>query len=221
MKQFTGSKGIQGLPHKIINLIPTHQFYYELFAGSAAIAQLLPHSKNKVLTDINPDTIEYLKKTYTGGGIIENLDALPTLKSLHGKDKSTFVFLDPTYMKATTSEDRYEYTLNDTDHVELLTTSLQMKFNIMIIHPACKLYDSMLSNWYWKTITVRYHKKNCITRLYMNYPPPLKLHTTQYLGNGRTDRQRIKRKGDRWISKLTNMAPLEQQYILEKIKEMI
>ncbi len=90
---------------------------------------------------------------------------------------------------------------------------------VMIIHPICDLYDQYLGKWYWKDITIRFHQKNSLERIYMNYPPPLKLQTAKYLGADRTDRQRIARRAERWIDKINNLDPLERQYLIEKLLE--
>lgn len=109
--------------------------------------------------------------------------------------------------------------MSDDDHVRLLLAVLQMNCNIMIIHPKCELYDTYLKDWYKVEVKIRYNRKTSIECLYMNYKPD-ELQDYSYLGTDCWDRQRIKRKGERWVNKLMNLPDLERNYIIEKIKDL-
>ena len=50
--------------------------------------------------------------------------------------------------------------------------------------------------------------------VWMNYPEPLALHDYRYLGDDFGERQRIKRKVQRWTSRLQAMPRLERQALL-------
>src|SRR5690606_9759875 len=113
----------------------------------------------------------------------------------------------------------YTYEMIDSDHVQLLTAALQMNCFIMIIHPKCELYDTYLKDWYKIEVKIRYNNKTSIECLYMNYKLD-ELQDYTYLGSDCWDRQRIKRKGERWVNKLLAMPELERQYIINKIKEL-
>lgn len=54
----------------------------------------------------------------------------------------------------------------------------------------------------------------------MNYDYPSELHKYDFIGTDCWDRQRIKRKGDRMISKLLSLPVLERKYILERIEQI-
>jgi hypothetical protein len=51
----------------------------------------------------------------------------------------------------------------------------------------------------------------------MNYPTPVALHDYRYLGDNFRERERIKRKANRWVAKLQNMPVLERQALLSAI----
>ncbi|MCP4270600.1 MAG: hypothetical protein GY781_01355 [Gammaproteobacteria bacterium] len=48
----------------------------------------------------------------------------------------------------------------------------------------------------------------------MNYIAPVELHEYSYLGNNFRERERIKRKTQRWTAKLQSMPILERQALL-------
>lgn len=54
----------------------------------------------------------------------------------------------------------------------------------------------------------------------MNYPEPLELHDYRYLGRDFRERERIKRKKQRWKQKLSTMPALERYAILSELADL-
>lgn len=226
---YPGQKNIPGLIHKIINQIPECKFFFEPFAGSAAVSRFLSvHSPKAIyyrLNDIDKDLM-YNYVDISTFSVITHDDAseyIQRMIKIIGKDykKETFFFIDPPYLQSTRANtvNLYKYELSDVEHLQLLNTVRDLKSNCMITHPSCSLYDTHLKDWRVKQITVRYHQKTDILNLYMNYPEPEKLCVSVYTGSDCWDRQRIKRKGDRLISKIEALPAKEKNYILTRIAE--
>ncbi len=55
--------------------------------------------------------------------------------------------------------------------------------------------------------------------LWMNYDAPDRLHDYRYLGDDFRERERIKRKKQRWVARLERMDGLERKAILWAIQE--
>jgi hypothetical protein len=55
--------------------------------------------------------------------------------------------------------------------------------------------------------------------VWMNYPHPLHLHDYRFLGEGFRERERIKRKKQRWVNRLHSMPILERRALLAAIEE--
>ena len=51
----------------------------------------------------------------------------------------------------------------------------------------------------------------------MNYPAPLELHDYRYLGKNFRERERIKRKKQRWMARLRTMPDLERYALMEAV----
>lgn len=222
LENYTGNKKIPGVYQKIINHIPKHAVYMELFAGSAAIYSLLTVVAGTViLNDINPEVQQLLTKKFPGVTVTNDCTVriLQTNEAVHSKD--TFIFLDPPYLHSTRPNrtELYEFEMTDDEHIQLLATVLQLNCNVMIIHPKCELYDTYLKDWNKVEVKIRYNQKLSIEYLYMNYKPT-ELQDYQFLGSDCWDRQRIKRKGERWVKKLLALPELEKQYIINKIKSL-
>ena len=220
---YPGNKNIPGLIHKIVNQIPDCRYFFEPFAGSAAVSKflsVLPDMKTEFyINDLDPQAISNCKVpaaatvTNTNGfNIIENL-----IRWRSGTDN--FIFIDPPYHHSTRPDhtDIYNYEFTHTDHLMLLSFVLKLKCNCMIIHPVCDLYDQALKSWRSVLITVRYHNKTSHEKLYMNYPGPEQLLTYVYAGKDCWDRQRIKRKGDRLLQKLSSLPAVERNCLIDRI----
>lgn len=219
---YPGQKKIPGVYQKIINNIPLHSIYYEPFAGSAQIAKILYNSSKDstyYLNDIDPAVNSLL--SLLEGSTITNVNAFDVLQSeiLLSSGKETFIFIDPPYLHSSRPNNQtlYNYEFSNENHYQLIKSLLQLNCNCMIIHPSCELYDLHLSSWRIIQIKIRYHSKTSIENLYMNYDIPEKLQCVDFVGSNCWDRQRIKRKADRLMSKISLLPAHEQQYIFSKL----
>ena len=224
---YPGNKNIPGLIQKIVNQIPPCTDFYELYAGSAAVSRVLSRltgtSVRYHLNDIDPDVTD--KYVHSAGGIVTNVPAVDLIQSLPnvGAAEIRFFLLDPPYHHDTRPSNHkiYRFEMSHSDHVHMLLTVGDLKYNCMIIHPQCDLYDRFLSSWRTVQVKVRYHNKTSIENLYMNYPQPTQLLSYGMYGSDCWDRQRIKRKGDRLVKKLLSLPGAERNYIIDRIQQVI
>jgi len=138
--------------------------------------------------------------------------------------------LDPPYLKRdidgkpvrSGQGDIYEHEFGTVEqHHELLQLIKSLKCMVMISGYWSKLYAQELNDW--RTLSY-----NAMTRagrvarewLWMNYPEPIALHDYAFLGTDRTDRQRIKRKIQRWEKRLENMPTLEKRVLLLALENL-
>jgi len=220
---YPGNKNIPGLIHKIVNQIPVCKYFYEPFAGSAAVSKflsVLPGMPAQFyVTDLNPAIIDSI--TYTSGIKASITNGFTVINNIieHGSGTDNFVFIDPPYYHSTRRSHTaiYKHEFSHADHVQLLKFVLQLRCNCMIIHPVCDLYDHALKSFRTIQLSIRYHNKTSIEKLYMNYPGPEQLLTYVFTGKDCWDRQRIKRKGDRLVQKLSTLPAMERNYIISRI----
>lgn len=228
LQKYKGNKAIDGVYHKIINNIPKHSVYMELFAGGAAIARILYQvgamAPECVLNDLDTDVTKALAAEFQLA-TVKNENAIEIIAAILSDQNfchDKFAFLDPPYKLETrpNSPILYDNEMDDEDHVKLLYTILEAKFPIMVIHPKCELYDTMLNDWRQIEIKIRYHNKTSIEILYMNYPEDLPLQCYNFLGKNWMDRQRIRRKGERLLKKITGLPKDEQNYLLNALQSL-
>lgn len=225
MKNYPGNKKINGFYHKIINQIPKHKTFHEVFSGKAAISKLLLEKGSDAaihLNDLDIDVLEELIFEVEHANI-SNVRALEYIKKLKAAGTDEVAFMDPPYLHSTRpySTKLYKHEMTDADHKQLLSSVLQLKCNVMIVHPVCDLYDNWLKGWRKVFVKVRYHNKTSLECLYMNYDEPTVLQTDAYLGKDCWDRQRIKRKADSLVSKLLGLPKLERDFVIKRVLDNV
>ncbi len=220
LKNYPGNKAFEGAYQTIINNIPPHQNYYELFAGSAAIAFIKKAAAVTVINDCNGSVIKQIRWAAVQLGMsVRSINALKIIKKLLPEDTDTFVYMDPPYPINSRRSKRpiYKYEMTDKQHIELLELATTANFNCMISTYKNPIYSKMLKDWRTVTFNCGVHGRGATEILYMNYSEPAQLHEYTYLGKDCWDRQRIKRKINRKIKSLLNLPVLERQAILKSI----
>ena len=89
LKHYPGNKSIHGLYQFIINRIPPHTEYYELFCGSAVIADKLPDTAKKTLVDLNPEVIAAIQKQNRSATVVYACDTLQFLSTVWSRGAAT------------------------------------------------------------------------------------------------------------------------------------
>ena len=88
---------------------------------------------------------------------------------------------------------------------------------VMISGYKSQLYMDSLKGWNTHSFQSTTHNGTATEWIWMNYPPPEELHDYRYLGDNFRERERIKKKTKRWISRLKQMPVLERQALLSTI----
>ncbi|MCI0575729.1 MAG: hypothetical protein L0331_05915 [Chloroflexi bacterium] len=133
-----------------------------------------------------------------------------------------FVYADPPYPRDTRRSARqlYEFEYTDEQHEELLKVLLQLNCCVAVSSYWSELYADTLAAWRTISFTAQTRGGGTATEwLWMNYPEPVELHDYRWLGNNFRERERIKRKKQRWLNRLQNMDVLERRAILWAIQE--
>lgn len=134
---------------------------------------------------------------------------------------SDLVYCDPPYLMETRKGRRlYEHELSSIEHRRLLRAILKLPCMVMISGYWSSLYAEVLEEW--NSIHFEAMTRGGYTAtewVWFNFPPPLALHDYRYLGENFRERERIKRKKQRWTARLSRMDNLERQSLLSAIAE--
>jgi len=222
---YPGSKNGSGVYQQIINQIPPHHHYVELFAGSGAILRKKRPAAGSTAIDIDASAVEALRlsgevpldTTIICSDVIEWIAREGQSLSAH-----TVIYADPPYLMESRSAGREIYNHEfhtEAQHVALLDALLTLKCPVLISGYWSQLYMEKLKSWRWITFTSVTRGGPQTEWLWMNYPEPAELHDYQYLGSDFRERERIKKKKNRWKKKLQAMPSTERYAILAAIQE--
>lgn len=222
---YPGGKNGSGVYQKIICQMPPHRVYVEPFLGGGAIMRLKRPAPCSIGIDADAAVIELFRMqpgsttpnlTLVSGCGIEWLANTPV-------SDDTLVYLDPPYVMSSRSSQRqlYRYEISDDDHLRLLTIINRLTCMVMISGYYSEMYASALRQWRTIQFQTRTRGGRLATEwLWMNFAEPLELHDYQYLGDNFRERERIKRKRNRWRSRLETMDALERHAIMSAIADL-
>ena len=141
----------------------------------------------------------------------------------HLMDLRTFIYLDPPYLFSSRSGTKNIYKQEfgtDDEHRDLLVLLRTFPSRIAISGYGTSLYDELLHDWRHITFTTTKRSGERATEwLWMNYPEPTALHDYRYLGQNFRERERIKRKKQRWTERLRRLPALERYALLSALDE--
>ncbi|MFC3393656.1 DNA adenine methylase [Brenneria rubrifaciens] len=225
---YLGSKAASGAYQKIIANMPPHDVYVETHLGGGAIMLNKPPARLNIGIDIDPDTVEafcqfnpdFVDRLDTQLRII-NEDAIDFLQS-HDLEPMgrTLIYADPPYLLETrTSRARYRHEYTVDDHRDLIAILQQVPYSVMISGYPSALYDELLKGWRSVTFQVMTRGGARTEKLWMNYPES-SAYSAKYAGKDYIDRQRIKRKAERWAAKYRAMMPAERLAVMTALCEV-
>lgn len=219
---YPGGKNGSGAYQTIINLMPPHDTYIEPFLGGGAIMRHKRPAARNIGIDNDPEALKFftVKNGGTRGVTLHHGDAFGFLER-HPFTSRDFVYCDPPYLHDTRVKLKlYRDEWPIADHQRLLDILKSLPCMVMISGYGSALYDEVLKDW--NTITYQAMTRGgtqATEWLWFNYPHPTALHDYRYLGADYRERERIKRKKQRWINKLTDMPLLERQALLSAMEE--
>ncbi len=222
---YPGGKNAGGAYQNIINLIPPHSIYVELFLGSGAVWRHKKPASRSYVVEKDCGILQQAKAAdventdYLSGDAVEFICHRAKIISSALASAETFIYADPPYLPETrTSGAMYKHELTEADHVRLLDGLLSLSCSVAISGYPSALYESKLKGW--RTFEYQAMTRGGTMRteiVWMNYPKPSRLHDYKFLGKDRTDRQRIKRKIHRWKTKLSTLDLYERAALLEEL----
>ena len=233
---YPGGKNGGGAFQKIICQMPPHDVYIEPFLGSGAVLRNkkpacinIGIDKDTAVVDaadyavrMEMDAIKRFKYKVALDLVVIHGCGIQFLESYKWKGRE-LVYCEPPYLLSTRRRRSpiYLHEFSEEDHKRLLSIIKRIPAMVMVSGYASELYARELHGWRCIEFEMMTRGGKLATEcLWMNYKEPLELHDYRYLGENRTERQRIKRKCERWSKKLQHMPLLERQALLAAIEQM-
>lgn len=218
-----GGKGGAGIYQRLINQIPPHEAYIEIFLGGGSIMKNKKPAFDNIGCDVDyrvrdewDDWVNEITDTEEQGRTVYTLDAMTFIKdyNLMLNDRRAFLYCDPPYiMETRKSGPQYRFEFSNDQHTELLKLLLSLKCMVMISGYRHEIYDDALSSW--RRIDYKANTRHGLVdeSVWMNYPEPTELHDYRYLGRDFREREKIQRQQKRWLKRLRGMPVLQRKAI--------
>jgi len=124
-----------------------------------------------------------------------------------------FVYLDPPYLGC---PNYYKHPFTESDHRVLCRLFSRLPCPAALSGYRSELYTQELAGIRTIVIpTVNRAGKRVEEIVWLNYDPPARYHDTRFVGLGRRDRERIRRRVKTWTAGLRRMPPAERQAVYE------
>lgn len=215
--KYPGGKGGAGVYQAIINQIPPHKVYVEPFVGGGNIFERKAPAASSVLMDADPQVVALWRERCRDRAdvTVRQGNAIAMLEE-NLWDSDAFLYLDPPYVLGSRKGGAlYRVEMSDDDHVRLLAVLARIRSPFALSGYRSELYDEAASRCGWRRIDF-----NAMTRrgvmvesLWMNYPAPATLADYSHVGRDFRERERIKRKVNRWVARWQQLPATERNAI--------
>ncbi len=211
MNSYFGSKAASGLYQNIISIMPPHDTYIETHLGGGAIMKRKPSAITNIGIDLDCEALLNFQCNYPVH--LVNGCAHEFLRQYDYSGKE-LIYCDPPYLLETrTSHRRYRFEYTKQDHTGLLELLKLLPCKVILSGYPTALYDELLGDWNSIELQAMSRGGPRTEKLWYNYEID-RVHWATYAGKDFTDRQRIKRKAQRWATKYQGLPNAERLAIL-------
>lgn len=219
MRGYPGSKGGAGVWQRIVSLMPAHDRYIEPYLGGGAVFYAKRPAGYSIVADRDEGLIRYQARERLPNTAYLVADAIQLLSSLK-LTRRDLVYLDPPYLMATrTGGELYNYEVDEKHHRDLLSLVLTMGSNVMLSGYWSSLYAASLQGWHREDFRAMTRGGVRTESVWCNFEPGRSFHDLRYQGNSFRERERIKRRRTRWVSRFLAMAPAERAVVGEALRD--
>jgi DNA adenine methylase len=217
---YPGGKAGAGVYQRLICMIPPHRVYVEPFLGGGAVMKhKLPAAESHGIDKSEAALVVFPP---ISGLRLHHGDALAWLRAFAWQGDE-LVYAGPPYPMATKSAERslYDHELTDAEHAELLEILLDLPCMVMVSSYWSELYADALGAWRLEIFPAMTRGgRLAVEHVWLNFPEPFELHDYRFLGCNFRERQRIKRKQERWRRRLEEMPAHERYAMLGVLRDL-
>ena len=193
--------------------------YIEAFAGTLAVMRAKPRAPRELAIEIDAQTIvDHPPPAHAElihGCALEELARFD-----YAASGRVLVYADPPYPAGTrTSHHRYRHELADRDHRSLLELLRSLPASVIVSSYPNKIYEELLGDWRSVQFQAMTRGGPRTEQLWMNYADG-GTHWHTFAGVNFTDRQRIKRKAERWRRMYAELPAGERLALLSALLEV-
>lgn len=223
---YPGGKAAMGAAQNIINQMPPHETYVELFAGNAAVWRQKRAAKISVLVEKDAGQAAKIDNSLVQGSAVICGCALEWLRQFISHttpeaQKRVVIYADPPYWTASLkSRQRYRVKFNEWEHQTLILLLRETSANVILSGYNNPFYENALHNWRtYEFSACGRDGKSHIETLWMNFAEPKLLHDYRFLGRNFREREVIRRRLNRTAQKINHWPKIEQAAVIARLIE--
>ncbi|MFV2061845.1 MAG: DNA methylase [Gammaproteobacteria bacterium] len=217
MSSYFGSKAASGLFQNIISIMPPHTTYIETHLGGGAVMKKKPPTANNIGIDLDVNALSNFNCDYAvqliegcAHRFLDNYEYTGT----------ELIYCDPPYLLETrTSSRKYRFDYTKQDHIKLLEQLKSLPCQIILSGYPSTLYNEQLNDWNCIELQAMTRGGPRTEILWYNYTID-RTYWATYAGKNFTDRQRIKRKAQRWSKNYERLPRAERLAIMSSLMKI-
>ncbi|MBC8522623.1 DNA adenine methylase [PVC group bacterium] len=193
-----------------------HSAYIETHLGSGAIMKRKLPTVNNIGIDLDSEALSNFECSYPVELI--NGCAHDFLKT-YDFSGTELIYCDPPYLIETRTSNRtYRFDYTEQDHIDLVEILKSLPCQIILSGYPSALYDDLVEDWNVIELQAMSNGGPRTEKLWFNYEIERCFWST-YAGKDKTDRQRIKRKAQRWKRNYQKLPSGERLAIMTSLME--
>lgn len=203
---------------RIISLMPPHRTYIETHLGHGAVLRHKKPAHESFGYDLDPTVIAWWGDRTPRGCTIQVGDGIAHLKERRFTGEE-LVYCDPPYLAATRrSRSRiYRHDYSEAEHVAALTVLRNLPCPVILSGYASDLYTDLLPGWQRIDVPGWSQAGAVVESLWVNYTPSDHLHDYQHIGATFREREQIRRRRSRVLSRIQALPTPERLAMLEEL----
>ncbi len=197
--------------------MPPHTTYIESHLGGGAIMKKKTPALQNIGIDIDSRTLSDFKCHYPVSLVNDCAYGFLASYNYVGDE---LIYCDPPYLLETRTYSRkYRFDYTEQDHLILLRLLKTIPCSVILSGYPSSFYDELLSNWNSLELQVMNQGGVRTEKLWFNFTID-RVHWANYAGKNFTDRQRIKRKAQRWANNYESLPREERLAVLAAMMEI-
>lgn len=205
-------------------MMPFHLHYAECFAGSAAIARnKWPATESTTIIDLDNEALSGTSSSNPTWKALNECGILWIEKNAWQLNRDWLLYLDPPYApECRVKTSMYKHEMTAAQHDRLLAVIRELDCFVMLSGYFSRRYAKALAGWHVETKQARTRGSDRIEHLWMNFDPSkVRKPPSLQRAPGFRERERVKRKSDRWVKNLMMCEPWEREYIFDQLRSSI
>lgn len=216
---YPGGKDAAGCAERTLFHLPAHSVFVDAFLGGGAILRRKAPALRSIGIDKDPKVIDAWRRCkWPGLELVQGCAIRWLEKHGHTLPADALVYADPPYLHSTRSHRRiYRCELSTADHRRLLRVLRDLPCSVVLAGYESEMYRDALSDWTFDTFQSMTRGGTRMECLWVRCSTAARDGAAGVTGRDYRERERIKRKAQRWVDNFDRLPAHERSAILARL----